>query len=414
MIELPWDPEVETPATIAIIGGGPVGIEAGIYARFLGYHVSIFETRRVGHRMHDWHNRPLGVAVSECTTPLGLAAIKAQNPEYEFPPLDKIWTGQEFAEEYLIPLAKTDLLFDDIHFLSPVRDVSRCQTDRETIEDLQERCNDEFRLLVAGQHRGDWISKADVVLDCRGCFQSQSGMGPGGGQAIGEKEFESHLLKHSVQDRKFEAKSIRDKSICLVGSTWHATLFAQEFWDARVDYPGTKLLWLVPEDREKWPAGMKRLAELIQSDPAGPVQLLATLGVDKVRRSVDGKWHLQCVRSDETITELTCDELVRRTPGREAPGFPELDTTSFTLQDGTAHRFITHEPGYYRLRGDQSDSPFVIGSGSDRADEQTTISLGSSLKECHQSIRELFAILGGRENLDLYEIMADNIRAGRV
>ena len=29
MIELEWDPEVETPATIAIIGGGPVGLESG-------------------------------------------------------------------------------------------------------------------------------------------------------------------------------------------------------------------------------------------------------------------------------------------------------------------------------------------------------------------------------------------------
>jgi hypothetical protein len=414
MIELPWDPEVETPATIAIIGAGPVGIEAGIYARFLGYHVSIFETRRVGHRMHDWHNRPLGVTVAECTTPLGLAAIKAQNPVFEFPAPDKIWTGKEFADEYLIPLAKTDLLFDDIHFLSPVQDISRCQTYLGSTEDLQERCNDEFRLLVAGQHRGDWISKADVVLDCRGCYQSQAGMGPGGGLAIGEKEFESYLLKHSVQDRKFEPKLIRDKSICLVGATSHALLFAEEFWEARNEFPGTKLLWLVPEDRALWSTGIKRIAELIQSEPAGPVQMLSTLGVDKVRRSVEEKWHLQCVSSDETVTELTCDELVRRTYGRESPGFPELDSRSFILPDGTPHRFITQEPGYYRLRGEPSDSPVAAVYETGNTDQASMISLGSSLKGGHQSIRELFAILGGRANLDLYEIMAENIRAGRV
>ncbi len=27
-----WDPEVESPATIAVIGGGPTGIEAALYA----------------------------------------------------------------------------------------------------------------------------------------------------------------------------------------------------------------------------------------------------------------------------------------------------------------------------------------------------------------------------------------------
>ncbi|MCU0711194.1 MAG: NAD(P)/FAD-dependent oxidoreductase [Pirellula sp.] len=414
MIELAWDPEVETPATIAIIGGGPTGIEAAIYARFLGYHVSIFETRRVAHRMHDWHDRLLGVPVAQCTTPLGMAAIKAQNPEFLFPAPDKIWTGKEFADEYLVPLAKTDLLFDDIHFLSTVSDVSRCQSERGAVEDLQERCNDEFRLLIAGQHRGEWISKADVVLDCRGCFQSQAGLGPGGGLAIGEKEFESQFLKHSIRDRKFEAKQIRDKVVCLVGSTWHATLFAQEFWDARSEFPGTKLIWVVPQDRAQWPARIKRLAELIQSDPAGPVQLLSCLGIDKIQRSEAGKWSVHCVRSDETITELSCDELVRRTTGRGVLGFAELDNEPLLLPEGTEHPFITREPGYYSLHGSASDTPIAREYAIQNDSNDSMISLGTSLKDCHLAIRDLFAMLGGRENLDLYQIMADNIKAGRV
>ena len=128
MMELDWDPEVEAPATIAIIGAGPVGVEAAIYARFLGYFVSIFEQRRVAHRMLDWHNRPLDVTVEECTTSMGHAAIAAQNPEYVRRNSNDVFTGKTFAEEYLLPLAKTDLLFDDIHFLSPVSDVSRYRT----------------------------------------------------------------------------------------------------------------------------------------------------------------------------------------------------------------------------------------------------------------------------------------------
>ncbi|MFN7878245.1 MAG: FAD-dependent oxidoreductase [Pirellula sp.] len=414
MIELPWDPEVETPATIAIIGGGPTGIEAAIYARFLGYHVSIFETRRVAHRMHDWHDRPVAVPVAECTTPLGLAAIKAQNPEFEFPAPDKLWSGREFADEYLVPLAKTDLLFDDIHFLSEVCDVSRCQSHVGMLDDLQERCNDEFRLLIAGQHRGDWVSKADVVLDCRGCFRGQAGLGPGGGLAIGEKAFESHFLKYSIRDRKFEAKQIRDKSICLVGSTSYATLFAQEFWDARNDFPNSKLLWIVPEDRDQWPAEIKTLFELVQSEPAGPVQLLSCLGVDKIYRSDEGKWSVHCVRSDETITVLNCDELVRRTDGRKGADFPELDCAGLVMPDGSEHRFVTREPGYYRLHGDPGDSPIAPSYKNLNKCSESMISVGKSLKDCHLAIRDLFAMLGGRENLDLYQIMADNIKAGRV
>ncbi len=38
-----WDAEVESPATIAIIGAGSTGIEAAIYARFLGYEIVLFD-----------------------------------------------------------------------------------------------------------------------------------------------------------------------------------------------------------------------------------------------------------------------------------------------------------------------------------------------------------------------------------
>ena len=175
---------MESPASVAVIGGGPIGIEAAIYARFLGYFVSIFEAKRVGHRMLDWHHRPLGIAAGEITTPLGCAAIRAQDPEYTLPNSDRIMTGQEYADEYLLPLAKSDLLFDDIHFLSPVVDIARVRTSRNDPVLWQERCNDEFRIVVQGRHRGTWIARADCIIDCRGDAIDSSGMGPGGGLGI--------------------------------------------------------------------------------------------------------------------------------------------------------------------------------------------------------------------------------------
>ncbi|MEC9117285.1 MAG: FAD-dependent oxidoreductase, partial [Planctomycetota bacterium] len=32
---------IDTPATIAILGAGPIGLEAALYARFLGYEVTV-------------------------------------------------------------------------------------------------------------------------------------------------------------------------------------------------------------------------------------------------------------------------------------------------------------------------------------------------------------------------------------
>ena len=170
---LAWDPEMESPATIAILGAGPLGIEAALYARFLGYHVSIFETRRVAHRMLDWNLRPLEEPAGKITTSLGLSALQAQDPTYIPPEPSRIFNGKQYAEEYLLPLAKTDLLFDDIHFLSPVIDISRFRVASQPVAGRfdeypwQERCNDEFRILVEGRHRGTWVSRADCIIDCR-------------------------------------------------------------------------------------------------------------------------------------------------------------------------------------------------------------------------------------------------------
>ncbi len=39
---------VDTPAVIAIIGAGPIGLEAALYGRYLGYDVRLFDARPRG------------------------------------------------------------------------------------------------------------------------------------------------------------------------------------------------------------------------------------------------------------------------------------------------------------------------------------------------------------------------------
>ncbi len=44
---------VDTPATIAVIGAGPIGLEAALYARFLGYDVRIYERDAVARSLRQ-------------------------------------------------------------------------------------------------------------------------------------------------------------------------------------------------------------------------------------------------------------------------------------------------------------------------------------------------------------------------
>lgn len=386
MMELDWDPEVESPATLAVIGGGPTGIEAAIYGRFLGYYVSIFEERRVAHRMLDWHDRPLAVPVSQCTTSLGHATITAQNPEYKRRSPEDFYTGRTYAEEYLVPLAKCDLLFDDIHFLSPVSDVSRLQTWRDDDVEMQERCNDEFRIVVEGRHRGTWISRADVVLDCRGMSQQSSGMGPGGGKAIGETGLRDKFLKHTPLDRKFEAKSIVGKKTCLVGQSIRAIQFAVEFVTQFADQPQTQLIWIIRSTRKHDTLAFTSALKEVTDRQSHNLVILETLGVDSISQQEDGPFVLRLLREDDSTMEITVDGVAALSDGRATKLTTELNEDPFANVE--AHSFFTQEPGFYVLRGGGIEAGAGVG-----------------LADVFKNIRQLFAIIAGREDLDLYKIM---------
>ncbi len=387
-MQLNWDPEVEPPATIAIIGAGPVGIEAAIYGRFLGYFVSIFEERRVAHRMLDWHDRLLDVTVENCTTPMGHAAIAAQNPEYLRRNAADVYTGRSYAEEYLLPLAKTDLLFDDIHFLSPIADVSRYRTLLSDPIDPQERCNDEFRILVDGRHRGPWISRADVVLDCRGASQKRSGLGPGGGLAIGEATHGESFLLHAPLDRKFEAKSVAGKHVCLVGQSVRAGQFVTEYLQQFGQDSNNRLSWVVRPNRRYDTPAVAKAMETVRNNPTQNLVIIESLGVEQIQRNEAGTYLLKFLRDDESTVEMQCDVVVSMTVGRESSLSSELNGTRLEPSNDLP-AWLTCEPGYYILRG---------GSIEDGA--------GVGLCDAFLSIRQLFATLAGRQELDLYDIIS--------
>ncbi len=386
-MQLDWDPEVESPATIAIIGAGPVGIEAAIYARFLGYFVSIFEQRRVAHRMLDWHDRALAVSVAECTTSIGHAAIAAQNPEYVRRTPGDYYTGRSYADEYLIPLAKTDLLFDDIHFLSPVVDVSRCRTFVTDDIEKQERCNDEFRILVDGRHRGPWVARADVVIDCRGHFQKPCGAGPGGGLAIGELGLRDTFLLHTPQDRKFEAKTVVGKHVCLVGQSIRACQFAMEYLEQFSQDTTGRLTWVIRPDRTQDSVFVTRALHAIQENQARNVVVFESLGVEQIHRNEAGTYLMKFLRDDDSMVEMQCDAIASMTIGRGCSLSKELNVREAPMADCPS--YFTSEPGLYVLRG---------GNIEDGA--------GVGLSEGFRSIRDLFASLAGRQDLDLYDIIA--------
>lgn len=69
---------LDPPGSIAVVGAGPLGVEAALYGRFLGYDVTLLERRDVGHAMSESRDQPLPMLPDRCLSPLAQSAIQAQ------------------------------------------------------------------------------------------------------------------------------------------------------------------------------------------------------------------------------------------------------------------------------------------------------------------------------------------------
>jgi hypothetical protein len=105
---------LDPPGSIAVVGAGALGIEAALYGRFLGYDVLLIEAVAIGHSMRDQQELPLPMLPDRCSSPLALAALKAQQhgrgdgddtPD-QLPPM----TYRQWIDNVLVPLTETDLL----------------------------------------------------------------------------------------------------------------------------------------------------------------------------------------------------------------------------------------------------------------------------------------------------------------
>src|SRR5688572_4183500 len=105
---------IDTPARLAILGAGPIGLEAALYARFLGYDVVVYEAGEVAASVRRWGHVRMFTPFGMNRSSLGLAATGAQDESYQPPAEDALLTGREWAEQYLLPLAATDLLADHL------------------------------------------------------------------------------------------------------------------------------------------------------------------------------------------------------------------------------------------------------------------------------------------------------------
>lgn len=229
---------------IAVLGAGPIGLEAALYARKLSYAVTVYERGRAAEHVRRWGQVRLFSPFGMNATPLGKAAILTDNPRHEFPRDGDCTTGVEHVAAYLEPLALSSTLRECGRPDTAVLRVGRRGFLKEESPGDPRRGQEPFRLLVQQGKSRETVDEADIVLDCTGVYGQHRWLGDGGIPAIGELAAEPYIA-YTLEDVLGERRSMyAGKNVLVVGAGYSAATTVCNLTTLAQDQAATWVIWL--------------------------------------------------------------------------------------------------------------------------------------------------------------------------
>lgn len=165
---------LDTPGSIAVIGGGPLGIEAALYGRYLGYDVAVFEAKQVGNSFGELRDSELPMLPDRCLSNLAIAALSAQN--HETGPQTLPMTYGQWIDQGLVALTQSDLLRGRVNVGQKVTAIETVPIETEEQDDAAESASDsasqpddtipdDYRLIVSpDDDRPDHSVQVEAVI----------------------------------------------------------------------------------------------------------------------------------------------------------------------------------------------------------------------------------------------------------
>ena len=171
---------------IAIIGAGPIGLEAALRARREGYDVRVYEAGRVGEHFARYGSVRLFTPFRMNSTELGRDLLRAAGAR--MPDLDESLTASDLRERYLLPLTMLAELTGVIHEGVRVTGITRDGLAKGAMSGRADR-----PFLIRFDSGAE---RADVVIDASGVYATPNVTGAGGLAARGEDSLGSKLERH--------------------------------------------------------------------------------------------------------------------------------------------------------------------------------------------------------------------------
>jgi hypothetical protein len=436
---------IDTPARIAIVGAGPIGLEAALYARFLGYDVLLFERGRVCEHLLAWSHVQFFTPFGQMRSTLGVAAIRAQDPTWRPPADDRLLSGQELFDSYYRPLAETDLLVDCIRPHTEVLSVARQDLLKSELPGDDARADSDFRLLVRTARAPDFsaavggsaepaaeeqigtavherIETADAIFDCSGVLGNHNWLGRGGAPAVGELRSADQIDYRLPDMLGSDRERFAHAHTLVVGAGHAAATCVVALSQLAREAPYTQITWITrdahaPRDREpirrvpgdslvardRLAVEANRLAHAGAGDRLAhwPETLVEQIDWQSSNRKFAVRTSGTHASALEVDRVITCTGHRPCTRHREELQFFECYATQASACATRCADAELFRPPSAAKSADELHNPepdfYVLGAASFGRSPGFTIAVGL------EQIRLVFTILGDRPGLNLYE-----------
>jgi hypothetical protein len=285
---------------VAILGAGPIGLEAALAAADAGLPFTVYEAgARVAANLRRWGHVRLFTPWELNVSPrmrrhLGAAGGLAAPSGAGCP------TGSELAEQLCDRLATLPEIEPRLRLGTRVLAVGREGLLKHEEIATAERRRRPFRLLLgsdAGSGRRQWIEHADLVIDATGSRDHPNSLGDGGIPAPGEVELEDEI-RRAIPDLAREGAEWAGRTVLVVGAGASAQTAVRDLAELARTAPGTRVVWALRRAEPAWgsPPGdplleRARLAAAAAELAAGASPAVTTwrgVVVESVARTGDG------------------------------------------------------------------------------------------------------------------------------
>lgn len=216
-----------TDTDVAIIGAGPLGLEAGVAAAERGLRFAIFERAQPGHSVRCWHHVRMFSPFQFNSSARGRQRL-ADRGQRVPPGRQRLRAGQ-FIDDYLLPLAATLPVHRDTEALA--------------IRHSANGGGPRFELAMRSADRR-WTIAANHVIDCAGTFDTPSPITADGTPLPGLDDCREALIFGIPDVAGALREQYGDRRTLVIGSGYSAATVVRDLCALRLTRRHTRVIWI--------------------------------------------------------------------------------------------------------------------------------------------------------------------------